>query len=135
MRAQLQGIWGKVNLDTTINWPKLSESISNGMGRLEVRKRALQHIESARKRYEKFDELATSQALKSNINQFLAERSKCACVSEHVARGILDQYHKNGSSMLKELQQEPSITKEKILEDLREYMSKKCPEIANKIDW
>ena len=108
------------------------------MGGVEVRERALQLIESARKRYEKFDKLATSQALTRNINleQFLAERSKCACVSEHVARGILDQYHKNGSSMHKELQkQEPSITKGKILEDLRKYMSKKCPKIANKIDW
>jgi len=137
-RAELQGIWGNVDLITTINWDELSETVSIRMGRLEARKRALQRIESARKRCEKFDKSATSQALTSNINleQFFAERSECACVSEHVARGILAQYYQYGLSMSKELQkQEPSITKEKILEDLRKYMSKKCPEIANKLDY
>lgn len=138
-RAELQGIWGYVDLIRTINWDELSETVSDRMGRSEARKSTLQNIELARKRYEKFDKSATSQALTSNINleQFLAERSECACVSEHVARGILAQYHQYGwSPMSKVLQeQEPSITKEKILEDLLEYMSKKCPEIANKIDW
>jgi hypothetical protein len=108
------------------------------MERLEARKKALQNIESAKKRCEKFDKSATSQALTSNINleQFLAKRSECACVSEHVARGILAQYDQYGPLMHKKLQkQEPSIPKEKILEDLRDYMSKKCPEIANKMDW
>ena len=122
---------------TTINWDELSETVSDRMGRSEARKIVLQNIEQARKRCEKFDESATSQALTSNINleQFLAERSGCACLNEHVARGILAQYQ-SVPYMYKEFQeQEPSITKEKILEDLREYMSKKCPEIANKIGW
>jgi len=135
--AQLQGIWGKVDFITTINWDELSETASDLPIRSETRKSMLQGIEIAKIRCEKFDKTATSQALTSNINfeQFLAERSECVCLSEHVARSIIAQYQSR-LYMYKEFQkQEPSITKEKILEDLREYMSKKCPEIANKIDW
>ena len=121
--ANLQGIWGKVDLITTINWDELAETVSDRIGRTEARKSILQRIELAKKRCEKFDKSATSKALTSNINfeQFLAERIEFACISEHVARGIIVQHQ--------------WYMEKKIIEDQRKYMSKKCPKISNKIDW
>ena len=131
-RAQLQGIWGKVDIINSINWDALFETVSNQMEGLKARDATLARIKRGKERCAKFN--ISSQVLTSNMafEQFIAYRIKCTCLSEHVAQGILGQHKYDW--FVKELQnQELSLTNEKFLEDVREYMSRTCPEIADKI--